>query len=86
MSARLYPRAVDPGDEVLIRHSSRGGSFYTDAGTVARGKHGRRWVRVGSVTRGARPQIVGLVDGYPFNLAGAPNSKLITRKATPCES
>lgn len=86
MSARLYPRDVDPDDEILIRESTRGGSFYTDAGTVARGKHGRRWIRVDSVTRGARPQIIGYVDGYPYNLAGAPNSKLITRKASPCES
>ena len=80
MSARLYPRDVAVGDEILIRATGHGG-WYTDAGTVARGKRGRRYVTVIETQLGGNwPTIVCDVDGSKLDVAGSANSKLIVRK------
>ena len=78
-SQRVFPRDLVPGCEILVR-TAAGGGWYTDAGTVARGKHGRSWIKVTEVEQDGTWY---RINTEKLGLIGASaNSKLIARLVT----
>jgi hypothetical protein len=76
-SQRVFPRAIVPGSRVLIRKAADGG-YFTDAGTVARGKHGRVWCTVTEVEARGSWYTITFADDAPLaKTSASANSKLI---------
>jgi hypothetical protein len=85
-SQRVFPRAIVPGSRVLIRKAVDGG-WFTDAGTVARGKHNRVWCTVTAVEARGSWYIIRFADDAPLDKTSASaNSKLIALAPKPVSS
>lgn len=82
-ATRSYPNRVTVGD-VIISRESAGGGHYTDAGTVARGHHGRHYHVVTGISRDDRYYRFEFADGDELRVIyAAANSKVLVRRQRP---